>query len=132
MKTNAVSPSRSALAASVAAMSPAAMGDVLSEIVISNVTGAAPTLPQIVAGYSVRIFRKKDGKGQHGARVAVINGDRRAAVPVEILPLCAGRSAWMREIRVKCLDCRKETRAAEMENEFCPVCFEKALSEVGD
>lgn len=121
---------RAQLSASVSAMTPAAMGEVLAGLVIANVTGSAPALPQIVAGHSVRIMRKKNGAGQHGARVAEIDGVQR--VPVELLPLCAGRDVWMREIRVKCLECRAETRAGDMENEFCPACFEKALAEVGD
>lgn len=130
--TSPATPSPAALAASVDAMSPAAIGDLLAGLVIANVTGKAPALPQIVAGRSVRIMRKKNGEGKHGARVAVIDGDRAGAVPVELLSLCAGRSLWMREISVKCLDCRKETRAGDLENEYCPACFDKALSEVGD
>lgn len=63
-------------------------------------------------------------------RAAVIDpqGARRI-VPVDLLPLAAGSDAWMREIRVKCVDCRKPVRAGDMECQLCPTCYEKAEQE---
>lgn len=85
--------------------------------------------PQCVAGHSVRILIRKGetGKGP-GQRVAEIDGGRQF-VPVELLPLTAGRDAWCREIAVRCLDCRKPTPAGEMECELCPTCYDKAGEE---
>ena len=113
--------------AAIASLSPAAMGDILSDLVIARATGKPlPPAPQIIAGHSVRVMRRGP-KGAHGARVAVIDGAQR--VPVELLPLTAGRDVWMREIRVRCLECRVETRAGDMECELCAVCYDKAGAE---
>jgi hypothetical protein len=85
-------------------------------------------------------------KGQHvqGNYVAImhrIRGDSRVRfakiglqnpyfIPVELLPLAAGKDAWMRDISVKCSGCRTPHRAGDMQAGYqdiaCQTCIDKA------
>ncbi len=77
---------------------------------------------QLVSGHSVRIMRCTNGM-----RNAVI--DNAYNVPIEMLPLTAGKDVWMREIKVSCEDCKTPTRAGDMECNMCPACYEQAGEE---
>jgi NADH pyrophosphatase NudC (nudix superfamily) len=71
---------------------------------------------------TVRILRT-----QHGGRFAEIRPERGPAyrVPAELLPLAAGKDAWMRDIRLQCSGCGQPQRAADMGSGlYCPACVE--------
>lgn len=91
-----------------------------------NRTNPNPTSNQQIQGRVVTILRTKTGM-----RVAhVTEHGVDSIIPVELLPLCSGKDAWMREIRVKCAACRKVIVAREMEcGELCQECFEAAGEE---
>lgn len=65
----------------------------------------------------------------------VSNGSGRFAlfgiwlVPVSLLGLGSGEDAWMRDVELPCLVCGLKFKAGEMENEFCPACFNRACEE---
>ncbi len=89
-----------------------------------------PIPPQTFGVFTVTIHAKGDGR-QHGTRYAKIagpGGDVRR-VPVELCGMGAGPDAWLREIRIKCIECRAVTRAGDLENEYCPECIAKAEAE---
>lgn len=82
------------------------------------------------AGHVHRVSVCVGADGSSYNRAAIIDPQGvRQIVPVDLLPLAAGRDAWMREIRVKCVDCRKTVRAGDMECQLCPACYEKAEQE---
>ncbi len=90
------------------------------------VTPAKPA--QVIAGHSVRVMVSGGGKATRpGQRYARIDGAQ--IVPVEICGLAAGRDAWMRQIRVICLDCRQTEEIGRMTCELCPTCTDKAEQE---
>jgi hypothetical protein len=71
---------------------------------------------------TVRILRT-----QHGGRFAEIRPERSPAyrVPAELLPLAAGKDAWMRDIQLRCAGCDSHHRAADMASGlYCPACVE--------
>lgn len=68
---------------------------------------------QTVSGHKVEL-----GKTPTGLRVARIDG--RHVVPMALLGLGAGRDAWMREVVIKCADCKQPNPASAYDNEaFC-------------
>lgn len=48
-------------------------------------------------------------------------------VPAELLPLAAGKDAWMRDIRLRCTGCGQPHKAAELGSGlYCPACVDEA------
>jgi len=84
-------------------------------------------MPQTIGTHTVRILRSKDG-----TRFAEVM--RRSGltyrVPAELLPLAAGKDAWMRDIRLRCSGCGLSHRAGDLEcGLYCPACIEEAERE---
>ncbi len=84
-------------------------------------------MPQTIGTHTVRIFRAKGG-----TRFAEVM--RRSGltyhVPAELLPLAAGKDAWMRDIRLRCSGCGQSHRAGDLEcGLYCPTCDEEAEQE---
>lgn len=50
-------------------------------------------------------------------------------VPVDLLGLCVGKDAWMRDILVRCRQCPTVVKASALECDMCPDCYEKAGEE---
>ncbi len=69
-------------------------------------------------------------KSKTGERAARIESSGNTYhVPVELLSVAAGKDAWMRDILVKCKECRTEVKAGEIDCEMCQDCYEKAGEE---
>lgn len=70
-------------------------------------------------------------KGPHGPRAAKITCPVNGIyfVPIEILSMCVGKDAWMKDILVRCGDCRTVVKAADLDCDMCPDCYEKAGQE---
>lgn len=61
-------------------------------------------------------------------RAAVISDGR--IIPVDLLPLVAGKDVWMRNILVPCVDCGELVKACDTEVQLCETCYEAAMEEV--
>ena len=84
---------------------------------------AKPTGVQTFGTTTVRIMKSLIG----GARFAEIQPKGRPSyhVPIELLALAAGKDAWMRNIQVRCTECRKLHAADELNGGgYCPTCVE--------
>lgn len=86
-------------------------------------------------GITVSIMRSKKDPKQRFARITRrargVRGLFRYTVAVELLSLSAGKDVWMRDVLVRCADCRVPTKAGEMENgQHCAACYEKAGNEL--
>jgi hypothetical protein len=84
-------------------------------------------MPQTIGTRTVRILRANDG-----TRFAEVT--RRSGltyhVPAELLPLAAGKDAWMRDIRLRCSGCGQPHKAADLGSGlYCPACVEEAEQE---
>lgn len=55
----------------------------------------------------------------------IVQGSWVTQIPVDLLGLAAGKDAWMREIRFRCLGCHQPFKACEMEGQLCPKCLEE-------
>lgn len=63
---------------------------------------------------------------ESGERFAEIRRGREITrLPVDLLGLAAGKDAWMREIRFRCVCCNEPFKASEMEGQLCPKCLEE-------
>lgn len=69
-------------------------------------------------------------KNAHGERAAkIVENGQAYYVPVEILNIVTGKDAWMKDILVRCADCKVRVKARDMECEMCSSCYEKAGEE---
>lgn len=84
------------------------------------------TKNQTINGFTVSIMVHKS-TGQRYADIQ--KAGQRFDVPIEMLSLAAGKDAWMKEILVKCAECRTAVKAGEMECSMCPACYDKAGAE---
>jgi hypothetical protein len=67
-----------------------------------------------------------------GQRVAQISNPRRGTyrIPTDLLAMGAGKDAWMRDVLVKCGDCREEHKASDLNSGlYCMDCVEAGLAE---
>jgi hypothetical protein len=92
----------------------------------STVTLPTSTANQIVHGHKVTIVHRKS-QGPRGPRAAHI--DNSYFVPVDLLSLTVGKDAWMKDIAVRCVDCRTIVFARDLDCDMCPDCYEKAGDE---
>ena len=84
-------------------------------------------MPQTIGTRTVRILRAKDG-----TRFAEVMRQLGLTyhVPAELLPLAAGKDAWMRDIRLRCSGCGQPHKAADLGSGlYCPACVEDAERE---
>jgi hypothetical protein len=75
----------------------------------------------------VRILRTPRGE-----RFAVIHPKtgNPYQVPAEMLPLAAGKDAWMRDIRLRCTGCGQPHKAGDLGSGlYCHACIEEAEQE---
>lgn len=82
---------------------------------------------QTIGTTTVRVVRTPQGE-----RFAEIQPKRRKSfhVPAELLPLAAGKDAWMRDIRLRCSGCGQPHKAADLGSGlYCPACVEEAERE---
>lgn len=94
-------------------------------------------MPTITADPAATPFIQTFGKRQvlivkkaDGARAAkILDRGRISYVPVEILNIVVGKDKWMRNILVRCAECKVRVKAGEMECEMCVSCYEKAGEE---
>ena len=86
--------------------------------------------PQLFGTTEVRI--KKTTTGERFAEIVPFGRYiARFHVPVGMCALAAGKDAWMRDILVRCKECRTKTRACDLEgDELCPKCYAKAEAEI--
>jgi hypothetical protein len=91
----------------------------------------APPAENPTANQKHGIFTVTILKSQLAGRAAKVTapGHPTRYVPVEMLSLAAGRDAWMREVLVRCSDCKTVVKAGEMDCEMCNDCYEKAGEE---
>lgn len=75
---------------------------------------------------TVRIT-KPDANGNRFAHVS--RPGITVAVPIQMLALAAGKDAWMRKIKFRCMDCGERHPAEDMECELCQKCYAEAEEE---
>lgn len=87
----------------------------------------SPTV-QKIGSHTARTVRNRET----GERFAIL--DERNRIPLAILPLGAGRDAWMRKVVCKCDYCDNRHEAGTMEQGHkglqCAECFRKAGEEL--
>jgi len=88
---------------------------------------------QTIQGHKVNVIVRKG----HGKFIMpVMSGDiidYSHAIPVELASLAAGKDAWMRQILVRCSDCKEKHTIEALYQDCpgcCPACSEKALAEM--
>jgi hypothetical protein len=79
------------------------------------------TSNQVVAGHNVTIIKNK--AGMRAARI-----DFGVFVPVEMLSLTAGKDVWMRQILLKCSECRTVHPAGALNGGGQDVCCDACLA----
>lgn len=86
-----------------------------------------PTSNQVFGYFTATIVKNKT----NGLRAAKLNrhGKLYAYVPLEIVSHAAGKDTWMRDIKIRCLDCRKVGRIGDTECELCQDCYDKSTAE---
>lgn len=94
---------------------------------INNMTTPLNLKGQTISGHHVRVQINAETK----QRTALIDG--RMRIPLELLPLGAGKDAWMRKIVCKCEYCGTRHEAGTMEQSGnglqCGACFDQAGEE---
>ncbi len=82
---------------------------------------------QVHGNYRVSIM--KNTSGQRAAKIETLTGRRVKYVPIELLSICAGPDAWMRNILVKCCDCREIFLAHELVGSgICESCADASIA----
>jgi hypothetical protein len=82
----------------------------------------------LVRGQTVTVNILKNKNGMRGAQIILPN---RAPyiVPSDLLPCVVGKDSWMKDIKIRCQDCRTIIKASELECNMCSDCYEKAGEE---
>ena len=83
-----------------------------------------PTSDQPFNGFLISIV--KDNLGNRFAGFKSKTGRKLHLVPVSVCGLAAGKDAWMRDIKVRCNECREVTTCGKLQDgEYCETCVQK-------
>ncbi len=88
-----------------------------------NATPAKSYVHQNIHGHAVTIMRC-------GPDVGIRIDETDAIVPADIASIAAGPDAWLRDVLIRCTDCKTPTPVGTLEGyRLCPCCYEKVTAE---
>ena len=80
-----------------------------------------------VRGQTLTVGIVKSKTGERAAKVTTTG--KVYFVPSDLLACCTEKDSWMKNILIRCGDCRKVIKASELECNMCSECYEKAGEE---